>query len=328
VQLILMSGPFSNTHTFSIRRVHVVMMGIFTLLLVLGLVASGFYLAVRYSNQWADIEAFETIRSDGEVPQEAGHSGVQTPVDAMAARLAEMRAQLARLEAISSRLLKLSGMDDKSQGHVPVGQGGLQQKDERALSVRELKAVLKEVSAKIERQADVLNILDADMQLTRSRFQSIPNALPLSNVIPVSNFGARIDPFSGRQAQHEGIDFMAPTGTPIFAAAAGVVTNAAYHVGYGNLVEIEHDQKTTTRYAHASKLLVKQGDVVRLGQVVALVGSTGRSTGPHLHFEVRVDGQAKNPTAFFTKQNLPPVSPSTLTALNGILLDSPSRPLD
>lgn len=328
MQLILMSGPFSNTHTFSIRRVHVVMMALVAVLLVVGLMASGFYLAVRYSSEWADVAVFENMRSDASTTEEGGHSEVQSPVDAMGARLAEMRAQLARLEAISSRLLKLSGMDDKQLGKTPVGQGGLQQKDERSLSVRELKAVLKDVSAKIDRQADVLNILDADIQLTRSRFQSIPNALPLADVIPVSNFGTRIDPFSGRQAQHEGIDFMAPLGTRIFAAAAGVVTSASYHVGYGNMVEIEHDQKTTTRYAHASKLLVKQGDVVRLGQAIALVGSTGRSTGPHLHFEVRIDGQAKNPSAFFTKQKLPPVSRSTLTALNGILMDSPDRPLD
>ena len=114
----------------------------------------------------------------------------------------------------------------------------------------------------------------------------------------------------------------------VLAAAAGVVMTASYHPGYGNMVEIEHDSKTITRYAHASKLLVKQGDIVRLGQKIALVGSTGRSTGPHLHFEVRVGGIAKNPAEFLAKNGLPRPGPSTVAALNGILAENTSKPLD
>ncbi|MCK9510232.1 MAG: M23 family metallopeptidase [Pigmentiphaga sp.] len=113
-----------------------------------------------------------------------------------------------------------------------------------------------------------------------------------------SSFGPRFDPINRRRAFHEGIDFAAPRGTPIYAAAGGVVLTAKYLRGYGNTVEIDHGDRLVTRYAHASRLLVKPGQVIKRGQQVATVGSTGRSTGPHLHFEVRVDGQAADPRLY------------------------------
>lgn len=328
MQLIIMSDSCAHTRTFSIRRVHWVLLATLAILLSLAMILAGGVLALRYVDRWMAMPMVEGVLGNVLLVDREVGSEASTPVDMMAARLAEMRVQVVRLEAISARLLKMSGVSDPMLSNQPVGQGGLKASEDRSVSVHELKGVFKEIASKIDRQSDVLNILDADMQLTRSRFQRIPNALPLTDVIPVSNFGPRIDPFSGRRAQHEGIDFVAPLGTPIFAAAAGVVTKAAYHVGYGNMVEIEHDPQTSTRYGHASKLLVKQGDVVRLGQPIALVGTTGRSTGAHLHFEVRVEGVAKNPVSFFAKQNLPLVSPGAVAALNGILADNALKPLD
>jgi murein DD-endopeptidase MepM/ murein hydrolase activator NlpD len=113
-----------------------------------------------------------------------------------------------------------------------------------------------------------------------------------------SSFGWRIDPITGMQAMHEGVDFIADSRTPIVAAAGGIVTAAEFHHQYGNLIEIDHGNDFTTRYAHASRLLVKAGDVVQRGRRIAEVGATGRATGPHLHFEVRYKGVAQNPTRF------------------------------
>jgi murein DD-endopeptidase MepM/ murein hydrolase activator NlpD len=122
--------------------------------------------------------------------------------------------------------------------------------------------------------------------------------MPVDSGWSVSSFGWRIDPFTGQNAMHEGIDFIAGIGAPVFAAAAGVVIAAEHHSQYGKMVEIDHGNDFITRYAHASKLLVKRGELVQRGRKIAEVGSTGRSTGPHLHFEVRYRGVAQNPAKF------------------------------
>jgi murein DD-endopeptidase MepM/ murein hydrolase activator NlpD len=126
----------------------------------------------------------------------------------------------------------------------------------------------------------------------------MPTIPPVDVRWNASSFGWRLDPFTGQNAMHEGIDFLSETGTPIHAAAGGLVVAAEYHHQYGWMLDIDHGNDFTTRYAHTSKLLVKAGDVVRRGQTVAEVGSTGRSTGAHLHFEVRYKGVAQNPNRF------------------------------
>ena len=325
MQLILMRGPFSRTTVLSIKASHIALFAALLVLVAASFTATGLYLAARYG------EEIPVVQDIVYAKQLARHHNVAetgSPLDAMAIRLAEMRAQLARLDAVSVRLLKSNGMDTKVTLTEQLGQGGLQQKDEKSLNFREVKNAIFSVSTQIERQADVFSIIDSDLQSARVKFLSIPNESPLTDTIAVSNFGMRIDPFTGRRSTHEGIDFIAPNGTPILSAAAGVVIDSKWHPGYGNMVEIEHNNKTTTRYAHASKLLVKPGDIVRLGQKIALVGSTGRSTGPHLHFEVRVNGVPQNPNKFLEKNGLPRPGPSTVAALNGLFSESAASPLD
>jgi murein DD-endopeptidase MepM/ murein hydrolase activator NlpD len=122
--------------------------------------------------------------------------------------------------------------------------------------------------------------------------------MPVAAPYNASGFGRRIDPFTGQWAMHEGIDFLAEPGTPVVAAAGGVVQFAAFHPQYGFMIDVDHGNDLVTRYAHLSKLFVKEGDVVLRGRRIALSGSTGRSTGPHLHFEVRYRGAAQNPARF------------------------------
>jgi murein DD-endopeptidase MepM/ murein hydrolase activator NlpD len=122
--------------------------------------------------------------------------------------------------------------------------------------------------------------------------------MPVKAPYNASAFGRRVDPFTGQWAMHEGIDFLADAGSPISAAAAGVVVFAGFHPQYGYMVDIDHGNDLVTRYAHASRVLVKEGDVVQRGHKIGEVGSTGRSTGPHLHFEVRYRGAAQNPAKF------------------------------
>ncbi len=129
---------------------------------------------------------------------------------------------------------------------------------------------------------------------------SIPSVQPVADLKFTSNFGIRSDPFRGTAAMHAGVDIPGPVGTPIYATADGIVSNASWRGGYGNLVEVNHGKGIATRYGHLSKMLVADGARVKRGQLIALMGSTGRSTGPHLHYEVRMDGHAVNPLPFLT----------------------------
>ena len=129
---------------------------------------------------------------------------------------------------------------------------------------------------------------------------SIPSVQPIANMTFTSNFGIRSDPFRGTAAFHPGVDIQCATGTAVYATADGVVDKAERSGGYGNMVEIDHGRGIQTRFGHLSKILVVAGQKVKRGQLIALSGSTGRSTGPHLHYEVRIDGRAVNPMPFLT----------------------------
>lgn len=146
-----------------------------------------------------------------------------------------------------------------------------------------------------------------DLMLTRRTGidASLPSYSPVDYPYLSSSFGWRRNPVTGRHSMHEGLDFAAPSGAPIFAASSGVVTQARFRSGYGNLVEVMHGNGLSTRYAHASKIKVKEGDLVDKGQTIALVGSTGRSTGPHLHFEVRMAGHPLDPALFLPAPAVP-----------------------
>ena len=132
--------------------------------------------------------------------------------------------------------------------------------------------------------------------------QVYPEGRPVEQGFISSYFGGRADPFTGYSAIHKGIDFAAPEGTKVSSVAAGLVTFAGERPGFGQMVEINHGNGLATRYCHSEKLLVKQGDMVRKGQDVALIGSTGRSTGPHLHFEVLKNGQQVDPLRFIGEE--------------------------
>ncbi|WP_294394844.1 M23 family metallopeptidase [uncultured Sphingomonas sp.] len=127
---------------------------------------------------------------------------------------------------------------------------------------------------------------------------SVPSAKPVAEATYTSGYGVRSDPFRGSAAMHAGIDLAAPIGTPVYATADGIVSRSEWSGGYGNLVEINHGKGLQTRFGHLSRALVHAGDRVKRGQMIAMMGSTGRSTGSHLHYEVRIDGYAVNPVPF------------------------------
>ena len=224
-------------------------------------------------------------------------------VNAMAVRLGQMQAELIRLNSVGERLGAMVGMkpaDPKANPPRP-GQGGPLVQPALNLTPDQLQKKVDELASQIGLKDEYFGMLENEIFEQRLKQARLPSTLPVSAPWNSSGFGWRIDPFTGQHAMHEGVDFVAPEGTPIVAAAAGIVSASQQHPQYGNLVEIDHGHGITTRYAHAAKLLVRQGELVRRGQKVATLGSTGRSTGPHLHFEVRVGGVAQNPDRFLLR---------------------------
>ena len=158
--------------------------------------------------------------------------------------------------------------------------------------------MLGELAQQVDQRSDQLGVLEALLVTDSATKKFLPTLKPIEDAWYSSNFGWRIDPFTGQQAFHEGIDFPADTGTPIEAAASGKVVFAEVHPAYGKMIEIDHGNGLVSRYAHCSALLVSEGDFVIRGQLIARVGTTGRSNGPHLHFEVRLNGVPQNPARF------------------------------
>jgi hypothetical protein len=164
-------------------------------------------------------------------------------------------------------------------------------------SLTQLQGAIESLSLAVDQNTDIFTLMES--RLTESRLQAllVPSSTPV-NVAVGSGFGVRPDPFNGYASLHTGLDFPAEVGTPIYAAAGGIVTMSEWHAAYGNTLEIDHGNGLVTRYAHCAGFEVERGALVKRGQLIARVGNTGRSTGPHLHFEVLVDGAPQDPARF------------------------------
>jgi murein DD-endopeptidase MepM/ murein hydrolase activator NlpD len=228
-------------------------------------------------------------------------------LDAMARRLGEMQAKLVQLEALGERVSGLAGVNSAELKVAP-GRGGALVSG-HPLSMQELQATLSDLDQLTSQNTDLLTVMESRLFDQKIRNMMVPTQQPVKAGHVGSSFGWRIDPFTGRSALHTGLDFQADPGTPILAAAGGVVVAQEVHPAYGNMVEIDHGNDLITRYAHASKVWVRIGDLVKRGQKIADVGTTGRSTGPHLHFEVMVQGVPQDPQKFLAAgRDLPAVA--------------------
>ena len=217
-------------------------------------------------------------------------------LDAMARRVGEMQARMVQLESLGDRVLGLAGMAPADIPKQDARGGALV--SARNLSMEELHATLDDLERLTNQRVDLMTVLESRLFDKHIRNKMIPTHAPVTGRVAGSGFGWRVDPITGQSALHTGLDFQADTGTSILAAAGGVVVTQEYHPAYGNMVEVDHGNQLVTRYAHASRVLVKQGDIVRRGQKIAEIGTTGRSTGPHLHFEVLVQGVFQDPQKF------------------------------
>lgn len=223
-------------------------------------------------------------------------------LDAMARRLGQMQARLVQLESLGERVAGLAGVNPAEVKAKP-GSGG-QLVGPHSLSADELRAAIDRWDVASSGEIDWLTVAESRLFEQKMRKSLLPTEHPVTGVSLGSPFGWRIDPITGQSALHTGLDFPAEVGTPIVAAAGGIVVTAEPHPAYGQMLEIDHGNNLVTRYAHTSKMLVQVGEVVRRGQKIAEVGTTGRSTGPHLHFEVLVSGVPQDPMKFLQAGSL------------------------
>ena len=225
---------------------------------------------------------------------------LQDRLDAIASRVGQMNAHVIRLDALGRRLTDMAKLDkgefDFDREPAVGGPEGVM--EGAVAAAPELTALLDDLANQIkdrERQLAVLESLISTRNLSR---QIVPGGRPVTSGWISSYFGHRADPFTGRRAFHRGLDFAGPSGAEVVAVASGVVTYSKERFGYGKVVEINHGNGYVTRYAHNQRVLVAPGDTIQKGQPIALIGSTGRSTGPHLHFEVLKQGRAVDPMSF------------------------------
>lgn len=221
-------------------------------------------------------------------------------ISALTIRLAELQARLVRLDALGERLVKMAHLDqgefDFSDASPAVGGPELLGNQEDAAP--SIDAILGRLGDRIEDRQEQLGLMESLLSNKKLQSEVFLAGRPITKGWMSSRFGKRPDPFTGKIAMHEGVDFAGKEGSDIISVAAGVVTWSGDRYGYGNLIEVNHGNGYSTRYGHCKELLVKAGDVVKKGQLVALMGSSGRSTGPHVHFEVYKNGRVVDPATY------------------------------
>ncbi|MDQ3187588.1 MAG: M23 family metallopeptidase [Pseudomonadota bacterium] len=305
MQVILVDKRLPRALTLSITRRHA-LIALASLTVGVLLLSGAFsFLTVRVASVFhipiiSDVVSFVT-RDE----LQRNDQRVRDSVATLARKLGEVQAQVLRLDVVGERMSRAAGIrpEEFRFAQLP-GRGGAPASG-NPMTLLELDLELKHLLQSVEQRADYLSVVEAELMAQQVRQALLPHSKPLADGFIGSGYGWRSDPFSGAMSHHSGVDFAAPAGTPIHAAAGGVVVVAEHHPVWGNVVEVDHGNTMLTRYAHASKLHVAPGDIVKRGQKLAEVGSTGRSTGPHLHFEVHHRGVAQNPAKFLFAKDSP-----------------------
>jgi murein DD-endopeptidase MepM/ murein hydrolase activator NlpD len=328
MQILITHGTLARTRMLRLNRWQ--LGGLVALVLVVLLLLSGViynFVFVKAAREgWPVVSSLVRLVVRDEFAQRDRF--MRENLDAMAQRVGEVQAKLIKLEAMGERVSNAVGVkpeevkleavkpeEVKTINRASVGaQGGpfvpfagsalasasgTTPPGAAGVTLEQLNELINSLDIEADQRTDLFTLLESRLLESRLKALMVPNSAPVN--VPVgSGFGFRSDPFTGRAALHTGLDFPAESGTPVRAAAGGVVLVTQYHPEYGNMIELDHGNGLVTRYAHNSKILVKTGDLIKRGQIISEVGTTGRSTGAHLHFEVLVDGVQQNPAKFLT----------------------------
>lgn len=306
MNIILVGGPNSGSRQFNLACTRTRWLCASAALIVLGAIVSLGFMAGRGFGNVDGLSAndVETLRAQliaqkAQLDQTEAQS--RRDLDALAIQLGELQAQATRLNALGQRLTRMGKLDDGEfdfakapsiggpESHAPIDDDYF---------APEFSDTLVRLRAQFDTQAEQLGVLETLLLDRDLDAEFMPSGMPVRSGFMASQFGMRIDPFNGTRAFHSGIDFDGVKGADVLTVASGVVVFAGRHPSYGNMIDIDHGNGYTTRYAHNDKNLVKVGDVVTGGQLIAKMGATGRATGSHVHFEVWQDGKPINPKKF------------------------------
>ena len=272
----------------------------------IGFILGSYYMGLRDGAAQADTRMGQQLLA--EIRQQAVlltelEQDTAANLDALALQVGNIRGQAMRLDALGERLVDQSGLDagEFDFSTLPAV-GGYSDGPGKSQSVEEIIRELGSVAGLLQDRKNKLDLLQ-DMIMNWELKQEItPSGYPVKQGYITSGYGSRTDPFSGKKKSHRGVDFAGKTGTDVIAVAAGVVIKSERTKGYGNVLELRHSDGYVTRYAHNKQNLVKEGELVEKGQTIALLGSTGRSSGPHVHFEVKKNGNVVNPGRFIKQK--------------------------
>jgi murein DD-endopeptidase MepM/ murein hydrolase activator NlpD len=270
---------------------------------VLALLGAGFAAALFFTSgttrglrEIADLRATIVAERD----ELAGLDGEShRNLDALALKLGQLQAQATRLNALGDRLTQVGKLDDgEFDFSSDPALGGPEEPVTGTVATMPISTGIDNLRAEFDRQEAQLEVLENLLLDRKVDSALLPSGMPVAQGYMASGFGERSDPINGHEAVHLGLDFDAPAGTPVLAVAEGVVSFVGVKPGYGNVVEIDHGNGYMTRYAHNSAIVAQAGARVHAGDTIARVGSTGRATGPHCHFEVWLNGRPVNPIAY------------------------------
>ena len=308
MNIILVPDGIRKGHTASFSHRHILVMAVVAIVVMPAVLTTTTYRIVEMLGQGTSAAQIERIKQHQaqlaaqRVAIDQARRRTETHLNALAQRMGSLQAQVMRLDALGSRLTNMAGIDAREFNFSRrPGVGGPAEPIASAAQ-SDLFLLLDTLDNQVTRQTEQLNALQTVLINNNTRTALTPSGWPVTGGWVSSRFGLRADPFNGRTSMHRGVDIASPLHSSIKAMGDGVVTYAGERRGYGMMVEINHGQGFSTRYAHASEVLVKVGDRVSRGQSVARVGSTGRSTGPHLHFEVLKSRQHIDPATFLQRQ--------------------------
>ena len=299
MNIILVSDSLAKSRSMTLSQGQV-------FLIAFGILVAGFMLAMatyvatmKFAVDLRNPYLRALMASLHQDEQKRSEAQVKENLDALAAKVGELQARILRLDAFGERLAKAAGIKrEEFRFDEKPGQGGPVVPLGPDLTVPEFQRMLDDMSRLVDDRSEKLGVLDSFFMDDRLARKTVPTTMPISGGYYSSNYGYRLDPITGHSEFHTGVDIVAGIGTKVMAAAGGVVSFSGTMPEYGNVVDVDHDNGLTSRYAHLSKRIAKVGDVVMKGQLLGLVGNTGRTTGPHLHFEVREKGIALNPNKF------------------------------
>lgn len=305
MNIILVSNAKQHSFNIVLRPLTLCLIALLLAVSGFGVFYSGYDLARQGSENIIDTARRHTV-SIWQSELEGQKSTLQDlqlstekSLNAMAGRLSMLQGHVMRLDALGSRLATMADLEDIEFGvENPPGMGGPLPSDEAQVRLPDLLNTFNQLEYVLEDRSEKLAAMESMLINRALQEQTSPGGNPSLGGYLSSLFGYRTDPMSGRREFHEGLDFAGKVGTPVVAVAAGLVTWSGPHHGYGNLIEISHGSGYVTRYAHNNKNLVNLGEKVEKGEVIATMGSTGRSTGTHVHFEVIRNGKHVDPKKY------------------------------